>query len=588
MKNILRIIRISKPLHSLVYLVILLSFISGIIHQVAPILSKQIVDEIQKEFVNSSGNVDKLITLIVISFVFTMLSTAVSSILQRLGDHFGGELRKFLIEKFYDHILRLPQSYFDTEISGKIVNQLNRGISSIENFMKTASNFIFPDLLNVIITLSLMFYYSWPVAVFTIIIFPIYTWLSYHSSKKWGEKDILKNKHEDNSRGRIQEIVSSMRLVKGFGNQKNEFEYISNEQAQVNRIYAEQSKTFHLFDFARNTSLNIVLVGMSSVIFYNAFQGVYSFGTVVLLMQLIAQIRMPLYAMSFILSQIQSTESGTKEFFEILDLPAVESYEVESKLKLDKVKSIKFEDVLFSYEKGEGVLNKVNFEIKENEKVALIGHSGAGKSTVINLIMKFYEPTGGEILVNDNKYSELSHNDVRGNIALVFQDNELISTTVRENVTYGMDATDEEVIEAMKKANAYGFVSKFKDGMYTQIGERGIRLSGGQKQRIQIARAILANKPIVILDEATSNLDAKSEHEVQEAMAELVKDRIVIIIAHRFSTIQNVDTILVLDEGKVADSGTPKELSKREGIYKTLLEYQIEGDKKLLENFDLY
>jgi ATP-binding cassette subfamily B protein len=257
-------------------------------------------------------------------------------------------------------------------------------------------------------------------------------------------------------------------------------------------------------------------------------------------------------------------------------------------LKLDKVKSIKFKDVLFSYEKGEGVLNKVNFEIKENEKVALIGHSGAGKSTVINLIMKFYEPTGGEILVNDNKYSELSHNDVRGNIALVFQDNELISTTVRENVTYGMDATDEEVIEAMKKANAYGFVSKFKDGMYTQIGERGIRLSGGQKQRIQIARAILANKPIVILDEATSNLDAKSEHEVQEAMAELVKDRIVIIIAHRFSTIQNVDTILVLDEGKVADSGTPKELSKREGIYKTLLEYQIEGDKKLLENFDLY
>lgn len=587
MTNIIRIIKISKPLHKYIYIIFFLSILGGLIQQVGPIISKFIVDEIQLEITEGIGDINFLFGLLAISFAMTMLSTLINSFAQRLGDHFGGELRKFLIEIFYDHIFRLPQSYFDTEISGKIVNQLNRGIISVENFMKTASNFIFPNLLLTIITISLMFYYSPPVALFTLIIFPIYTWLSYYSAKKWGEEEVFKNKHEDNSRGRIQEIVSSMKLVKGFNNQNNEFNYVSNEQQRINEIYAKQSRTFHIFDFLRNTSLNIVLLAMSIVIFYNAFEGIYTFGTVVLLIQLINQIRRPLFVMSFILTQIQTTESGTKEFFEILDLEKIEDFDKKSNFEIKKAK-IEFKDVEFSYEQGEGVINEMNFMINEGEKVALVGHSGAGKSTIINLIMKFYSPTGGNILLNNSDYSELSHNDVRNNIALVFQDNELISTTIRENVAYGMEVEDEDVISALERANAWNFVKDFKDGIKTEIGERGIRLSGGQKQRIQIARAILADKPIVILDEATSNLDAKSEHLVQEAMEELMKDRVVIIIAHRFSTIQNVDKILVLENGKIVDSGEPKELSKRDGIYRQLLQFQIEGDKKLLENFEIY
>jgi ATP-binding cassette subfamily B protein len=586
MKNISRIIRISKPLHKVFFLIMFLSLLGAMFAQLSPLVTKQIVDEIQKEIETGNGSQNTVILLTIGSFGVLMLNTLISSLIQRTGDHFGGELRRFLMRTFYDHIFRLPQSYFDTELSGKIVNQLNRGISSVEQFMKTASNFIFPSFLLAFFTIGLMFVYSPPVALFTILLFPIYTSLSMYSAKKWGKYDEQKNKHEDNSRGRIQEVITNMRLVKGFSNQKNELSYVDNEQFQVNKIYAKQSKTFHIFDFLRNTSLNLVLLGMSLVIFKGAFDGTYTFGTVVLLIELIAQIRNPLFAMSFILSQIQSTEAGTKEYFEILDLKPEENFNLEAKKK-SAIDKIKFDKVAFRYNTSENILNNIDFEISKGEKIALVGHSGAGKSTIINLITKFYNPTEGNIYLDSDSYSELSHNDVRANIALVFQENELFSTTIRENVSYGKDSTDEAVWDALKKANAFDFVKKFKDGLDTQIGERGMRLSGGQKQRIQIARAILHDAPIVILDEATSNLDSKSESEVQNALEKLMQGRIVIIIAHRLSTIQNVNRILVISEGKVEDSGSPEELSKRDGIYRDLLKYQVAGDKKLLKNFEL-
>ena len=242
-----------------------------------------------------------------------------------------------------------------------------------------------------------------------------------------------------------------------------------------------------------------------------------------------------------------------------------------------------------TYDQSYKVLNDISFTIKKNKSVALVGHSGAGKSTVINLILKFYNPTDGSIYLKDKNYKELDHSFVRQNISLVFQENELFSTSVRENVAYGTpDATEQEIVKALKLANAYDFVMKLPKGLDSEVGERGVRLSGGQKQRIQIARAILKNAPILILDEATSSLDAKSEKEVQDALENLMKHKLVIIIAHRFSTIQNVDKILAIDNGRIVESGTPQELSKKKGVYSDLLNYQIEGNKKLLERFDIY
>jgi ATP-binding cassette subfamily B protein len=294
--------------------------------------------------------------------------------------------------------------------------------------------------------------------------------------------------------------------------------------------------------------------------------------------------------MSFILTQLQNAESGSKEYLEIIDIPSTEPL-VKNVNANNRIKNpaITFDDVSFSYESGQQILEHVSFELKPKQTVALIGHSGAGKTTIINLILKLYPATQGVVKIGGKPYDSVDTYALRNTVSLVFQDNEVFSSTVLANVSYGSaHATEKEIIQALKLAHAYDFVMKLPHGVNSEIGERGVKLSGGQKQRIQIARAILKNAPILILDEATSSLDAQSEREVQHALEALMKDKLVIIIAHRFSTIQNADTILVVENGKIIDQGSPSQLAQRDGIYKDLLRYQIEGNKKLLAGYDIF
>jgi ATP-binding cassette subfamily B protein len=589
MKNIIQIIKISKPLHHLVALLAVLIVITALLNLAAPLLSKFIVDEIVAKVQGNGGDVNRLLFLIVISFVMTFFGLVTNVITERVGDHFQGRLRKFMTEKFYDKVLTLPQSYFDSEISGKIVNQLNRGIQSVYGFLNTASNFIIPTMLQSVLTIIVLAYYNLPIAFFTFILFPIYLTLSYYSTVRWGKEEVKKNQIEDHTRGRISEVIGNIRLVKSFITEKQEFKTVEKNLTEINKIYAKQSRTFHIFDFFRGLSLILILFAINILVFYNAFTGALTIGEMVLILQLVNQARLPLFAMSFILTQVQMAEAGSKEFFEVMALTSTENYKKEGNVKRIEDPTLKFEKVQFGYEESGVVLNDVSFFIDKKESVALVGHSGAGKSTIINLILKFYEPTSGEISMKDKQYTALDTITVRNNIALVFQENELFSSTIRENVSYGTPgATEKDIIRALKLANAYEFVMKLPKGLDSEVGERGVRLSGGQKQRIQIARAIMKNAPILILDEATSSLDARSEKEVQNALENLMKDKLVIIIAHRFSTIQNVKKIIVLDKGKIVDYGSPPELAQKQGIYKDLLTYQVEGNKKLLESYEIY
>src|SRR5579885_1404879 len=599
MKNIFAIIKISKPLHPIAYILAVLIVLSAVLQLIAPVLSKFIVDQIVAQIQHKGGSMQLLITYMLLAFATNIAALMVSTVSDRLGDHFAGALKQFLTEKFYDKVLTLPQSYFDSEISGKIVNQLNRGIMTINSFLNSATNFILPTFIQSVFTIAILAYYNIPIAIFTFLLFPIYLILSYYSTKRWGEREVLKNQIEDYTRGRMSEVIGNMNLVKGFTNEKNEFSMVSKNMTESNKIYAKQSQTYHIFDFFRGLSLNIILFAVSILAFYNTFTGKLSIGELVLILQLFNQARIPLFAMSFILTQIQTAESGSKEYFEILSLPSTENYKRNTSAKKIKNPVLQFDHVNFSYRTSQDgvasrqeekpVLQDVSFTITHGESVALVGHSGAGKTTIASLILKFYEPTSGEILLNNRRYTELDHTLIRSNIAQVFQENELFSSTVRENVAYGNpQATDKEILHALKRANALDFVNKLPKGIDSEIGERGVRLSGGQKQRIQIARAILKDAPILILDEATSSLDARSENEVQEGLKNLMKNRLTIIIAHRFSTIQNVDKIIVIDEGEIVDIGSPKELAKRPGIYSDLLHYQVEGNKKLLESFEIY
>lgn len=588
MKNVFKILRLAKPQHKWIAIASILILVQAILQQATPITLKFVVDELTREVSDGTGQYQKLLTLFALILGINIGGVILNTVNQRLGDFIASRLGRYLTEMYYRKIFTLPQKYFDSEISGKIVNQLNRGILSIREFIGTTTNFMAPAMLQALFGVGVLMYFDFTIGLLALAVFPVYIAISTYSTRRWGKVQEEKNVHEDKSRGRIQEVISNIKLVKTYNTQRREWQFVSDQYGVINKLYDKQSTQYHLLNFIREFGLEIAFVIVLFVIFRNTFLGILTLGEMILIIQIMSQLRWPLYGMSYVLEQIQRAEADSKEFFEVLDLKGTEKFKVNKLPRLIKKPEIVFNNVSFSYNDNESVLENINFKLDKRETVALVGHSGSGKTTLINLILKLYEPTAGEISISGKSYKNSDHSWIRAHVALVFQDNELFSSTIRENVSYGVtSASESQIIDALKKANAWEFVEKFKDKLDAQIGERGVRLSGGQKQRIQIARAILLNKPILILDEATSSLDSKSERLVQEALEELFRHRMVIIIAHRFSTIQNVKKIVVLDNGTIADTGTPRELARRGGVYSELLQYQIEGNKKLLSEYEL-
>lgn len=589
MSSITKIIRLSKPLHGWIVLTIFIIIFQSILQLSTPVVIKNIVDGLSAKLTQGNSDYSQLLSQFVLILVINLSVLTLSSIGQRLGDFIASRLGRYLTQTYYRKIFTLPQPFFDSEISGKMVNQLNRGITAIRDFMGMATNFMGPSLLQALFGVILLSYYNLTIGLLAFLVFPVYIAISSYSTKRWGLLQKEKNIFEDSTRGRISEVISNIKLVKTYNTQAREWGFVSDQYQNINNIYDRQSTQYHLLNFARGFILEVSFVGILFVIFTSAFKGVLSLGEMVLIIQVLNMLRWPLYAMSMILERIRQAEADSKSFFEVLDLPSSEPFTSVKPSKTLSTPEIVFENVSFAYEDGAPVLKNINLRFKKNETVAIVGHSGAGKTTLINLILRLYKPTSGRIKLSGNPYSRKSHAWVRDHMALVFQDNELFSSTIRENVAYGIgDATDDQIIKALTDANAYEFVAKLKDGLDAKIGERGVKLSGGQKQRLQIARAILHNKPILILDEATSSLDSKSERLVQDALEKLFKNHLVIIIAHRFSTIQSADRIVVLDNGTIVDSGSPQELAKRDGLYSELLRYQVEGNKKLLSKYELY
>jgi ATP-binding cassette subfamily B protein len=327
-------------------------------------------------------------------------------------------------------------------------------------------------------------------------------------------------------------------------------------------------------------------------IFVEAAHGHITSGQAVTLMLLAYQVRIPIFSISFLVDSTQKAVADSKDYFAVMDeKPEIIDVADAKPLHIDDGK-IEFNSVSFGYEKDVDVLKKLEFTIKPGSKVALVGESGEGKTTITSLIMRLYEPTLGTIKIDNQEINQVTQASLRSAIGVVFQDPSLFSGTIRENIAYSNPkATIAQIKDAARAANAHEFIEKFEKAYDSEIGERGLKLSGGQKQRIAIARAILKDAPILILDEATSSLDNKSELLVQEALERLMKGRTTIIIAHRLSTIQNVDTIITLKNGEINEIGTPKELSHSKGIYSKLLSLSkmksAEDVKKALQEFDL-
>ncbi len=589
MKEIYRILRVGRELwRSYIWIGVFTSALS-LFTIIIPLLSGWAIDEIGK---GTGANWRYIVVLATGIFALDLAQTILSNINGYIGDQVQAKLQKLLSKKYYEHLMTLPQSYFDTELTGKIINRLNRSIAQITSFIQSMSNGFLQFIFSTLLSLIAVAIYSWQVALLLFTLYPIFIWLTVKSSGKWQAYQKTKNENIDIASGRFAESIGQIKVVKSYIQEKRELGFFNKHFSIVVNTNKPQSKHWHKQDVKRRLILNVIFYGVYLMIFYQATQGTLSPGQAVTLILYAMNIRIPIFTISWLVEQTQRAVADSRDYFEVMELKAEIEDKKGAKNLVIKSPEVIFNDVHFGYEKGQDVIKGMSFKLKSNSKVALVGESGEGKTTLTNLLLRLYEPTSGTITIDGQNVVDVTQESLRHNIGVVFQDPSLFSGTIKENISYAKpDASDEDIEKASRAANAHEFVEKLENGYDTQIGERGLKLSGGQKQRLAIARAILKDAPILILDEATSSLDSRSELLVHDALERLMKNRTTIIIAHRLSTIQNVDNIIALKDGKVSESGSPKELSKSNGIYARLLEVQTarsaEERQKALAKFGI-
>lgn len=508
-----------------------------------------------------------------------------------LGDVMAAKLKAQLSTRYFEHLLGLPQSYYDGELTGTIINRLNRAINEVTNFVNIFANNFFQMILTTVLTVVIVGWYSWELALLVFVIYPLFMWLTALTSKKWQKYQTQKNLETDIASGRFAEVVTQIKVVKSYVKEKLEHRHFRVRFHKTITLTREQSAYWHNMDIARGLVLGVLFFVIYAYIFTQTAEQRFTIGEMVLLMTLINAVRMPIFSMSFIVDSFQRAITGSRDYVAAMELkPDIADHSGARNLEVTKGR-VMFGAVEFGYSKTKQVLSRLSFTIEPGQKVALVGESGEGKTTIANLLMRLYEPSAGIIAIDDIDIATVTQASLRGQIATVFQEPALFSGTIRENIAYAHPlATDKQVIEAAKAANAHDFIVDLEKGYGSEIGERGIKLSGGQKQRIAIARAILKDAPILILDEATSSLDSRAEHQVQEALDRLMQNRTTLIIAHRLSTIAHVDKIVTLKDGRIDEQGSPRDLAKTDGIYARLLKLQMgttEKAKKKLEDYEI-
>ena len=589
MKQIIRILSVGRELRGSYAIIAFLTTVLSLFTIIIPLLSGWAIDEIRK---GTDADLRYMFVLAGGIFLLDLGQTLLSNLNGYIGDQVQIRLQKILSARYYQHLMKLPQSYFDTELTGKIINRLNRSITQVTGFIQAMSNNFLQFIFSTLLSLIAVAFYSWQVALMLFSLYPIFIWLTVRSSGKWQAFQKTKNEHTDIASGRFAEAIGQVKVVKSYIQEKRELSYFDKHFSIVEKTTKPQSKHWHKQDVKRRLVLNVIFFGVYMFIFYQGANGELTPGQAVALILYAMNIRIPIFTISWLVEQTQKAISDSNDYFEVMGIqPAISDKEGSSELKINKP-TITFEDVRFAYNDDNEVIKGISFDIDAGAKVALVGESGEGKTTLTNLLLRLYESTSGKIYIDGKDITTVTQESLRSQIGVVFQDPSLFSGTIRENIAYANpSASIEQIKKAAKAANAHEFIDKLENGYDTEIGERGLKLSGGQKQRMAIARAILKDAPILILDEATSSLDSKSELLVQEALERLMKDRTTIIIAHRLSTIQNVDTIIAIKGGVVSELGSPKVLSKQDGIYAKLLAVQTarsaEERQKALAKFGI-
>ena len=534
---------------------------------------------IEKLFINKDQTLIYLIPIfIVVAFATKGLSLYTAKVLLI---NVAEEVKKSIQSDMVKALIKSDTKFIESKHSGKYISNLNFDVELIKNVLSINLLNLIKDSLTLVGLLSVMFYQNWKLSLVAIIMIPLASIAAKSLGKRMGKVSTQAQERSGFLNKHLVEIFKNHKLIKIF--QKENFE--SNRSDELISNLANKVKKINTV-YVRSTPIMETLTGImiAFLIFYSGKLimseelEINNFFSFLAAMMLAYQ---PVRSLATLNIGVQQGISAGKRIIPILDI----ENEITNKEECDPIKlskgEIVFTDVNFSYLKDaeQKTLKSVNISIEGGKISAFVGHSGAGKSTLLNLIPRFYDPDSGEIKIDDQSIHNVKLKSLRENISIVSQDTTLFDDTVINNIKYAnLDATDKEVFEAAELAYATEFISKLKDGYNTVIGENGVRLSGGEKQRLSIARAILKQTKIILLDEATSSLDAETESKIQKAINHLTKDKTSLIIAHRLSTILNSDKIFVLDQGRIIDQGNHEDLIKKSIIYKNFYEKQLRKD----------
>lgn len=554
--------------HKKYFILLLISaLLANVFMLAAPYISGLAID-----FIKGENNVD---FPMVIKFIGILFTVYILNALFTWGmTVFTNALSNRTIEKIrkdaFDNISRLPLKFYDGHSHGDIISRLTNDVDAVSEGLLQGITQLFSGLVTVVGSLVLMFILDWRITLCVIVITIICIFVSKAIATNSGKMFRLQAQSVGELNGYSSEMIGNLKVVKAFG-----YEDESSEKfGEINsRLYDCGQKAQFYSSLVNPTTryinnLAYVLVGVLGGLV--ALSGHLSVGIISSFLIYATQFARPINDMTSILTQLQSAQAAAARIFALGDIEKETSDENRPELDV-KGGEVVFKDVDFSYDKDKELIKNLNITAKPGQRVAIVGPTGAGKTTIVNLLMNFYGTDSGTIFVDGQAIDSVTRDSLRKNFGMVLQDTWLFSGTVKENIAYGREgATDEEIIEAAKSASAHGFIKRLPDGYDTMITEDGGNLSSGQKQLLTIARAMLSDPKVLILDEATSNVDTMTEQRIQKAFLKMMEGRTSFIIAHRLSTIREADLILVMDKGRIIEQGTHEELLSKNGFYTKL------------------
>lgn len=551
-----------------VKIVFILVFISTLVDLAVPYLIGKSVDVLEVSKIVDMSLLQKVLFVLFLAYITSgILGFFQEFTMAKISQLVVKNIRKILFNKFQ----KLAISYYDTHFSGDIMSRVTNDIDNISITISSSVPTLMNSLISIIGSFIIMIVLSPILTLASLISVPLIFLLTRIISKR--TRKLFKEQQQALGKlnSCIEESVSGILEVKAFTREekiKEEFEVYNNEYREVG--FKAQLWSGYLMPMI-NVINNLSFAMVATIGGVLSIKGVITIGLIASFLSYSRQFVRPLNNLANIFNTIQSALAGAERVFEVLD-EEEELEDLETVVELKEVKGdIDFENVTFGYNENKTVLKNINYKVKSGESIAIVGETGSGKTTLINLLTRFYEISEGSIKIDGIDLRNYSRESLRNSFSVVLQDTYLFSGTILENVAYGnREATREEIIEACKVANAHYFIKRLKRGYNTVISEGGISLSSGQRQLIAIARAVLSNKPILILDEATSNVDTRTELKIQEALLKLMKGRTTFIIAHRLSTIRDADKIIVISGGEIIESGRHDELLKLGGYYYNL------------------